>query len=239
MYCNQVDYMCQENFMGILYTIATPIGNLEDITLRALRILKEVDFVVCEDTRHTLRLLQHYEIEQPLIAYHQHSGQQRVNHIIELLRGGKALALVTDAGTPGLSDPGGMLVEQAYNALGDEVQIIPIPGAAALTTVISAAGVPTDRFQFLGFLPNKKGRQTIMKNIAESKETTIFYESPYRIIKALEALVEVLDDERQVVVGRELTKKFETIYRGSAAEVLVKLQADKVKGEFVVIVAGK
>ncbi len=224
---------------GILYIIATPIGNLEDITLRALRILKEVDFVLCEDTRHTIRLLKHYEIEVPLISYHQHSGQPRVDHIIELLRGGKQLALVTDAGTPGLSDPGNMLVAEVVEVLGDSAAIVPIPGPSALTTVISAAGLPTDRFHFLGFIPHKKGRQKLMDEIAESKETTIFYESPFRIEKALTELGERVDEDRWVVVGRELTKQFETLYRGSATHVLEQLRADTVKGEFVVIVAGK
>lgn len=224
---------------SILYIIATPIGNLEDITLRALRTLKEVDFVLCEDTRHTVRLLKYYNIEVPLISYHQHSGLQRVNHIVELLKGGKQLALVTDAGTPGLSDPGGVLVHEILGELGDEVSIVPIPGVSALTTIISVAGVPTDKFTFLGFLPNKKGRQTLFQEIAASERSVIFYESTYRIIKALESLVSVLAPARRIVVGRELTKQFETVYRGSAAEVLAELQADTVKGEFVVIVAGK
>ncbi len=225
--------------VGTLYVIATPIGNLEDVTYRALRVLKEVDILLCEDTRHTLRLLRHYDIDQPLISYHQHSGKPRVDHIIELLKGGKQLALVTDAGTPGLSDPGGQLVRDVYAALGDAVPIIPIPGASALTTMISVAGVPTDHFRFLGFIPHKKGRQKLMDEIAASRETTIFYESPFRIEKALTELTERLDDTRQVIVGRELTKQFETVYRGSAAEVLAQLRNDTVKGEFVVIVSGR
>ena len=225
--------------MGTLYIIATPIGNLEDITLRALRILKEVDYILCEDTRHTLKLLNHFEIKKSLISYHQHSGLQRVNHIIELLRGGQQLALVTDAGTPGLSDPGGVLVAKVVEELGNRAKIVPVPGASALGSIIAVAGLPTDRFTFLGFIPNKKGRQTLFNFINESEKTVIFYESPHRILKTLTSLAELLDEKRQVVVGRELTKKFETVYRGSGREVLAKLQADEVKGEFVVLVAGK
>lgn len=225
--------------MGTLYIIATPIGNLEDITLRALRILKEVDYILCEDTRHTLKLLNHFGIKKSLISYHQHSGLQRVNYIIELLGDSKQLALVTDAGTPGLSDPGGVLVSKVVEELGSSVQVVPVPGASALGSILSVAGLPTNRFTFLGFIPNKKGRQSIFKSINDSAHTVIFYESPHRILKTLEALVELLDEKRQVVVGRELTKKFETIYRGSMREVVASLKADEVKGEFVVLVAGK
>jgi 16S rRNA (cytidine1402-2'-O)-methyltransferase len=225
--------------MPTLYVVATPIGNLEDITLRALRILKEIDFILCEDTRHTLQLLNHFAIKKSLISYHQHSQLHKVDYIIDLLRQGHNLALVSDAGTPAISDPGGVLVREVVKQLGEDVQVVPIPGAAALTTLASAAGLPSDKFVFMGFLPLKKGRQTLFNQIKESEQTVIFYESTHRIIKTLEALVGVLELERQVVVGRELTKKFETIYRGTAKEVLEKLQSDKVLGEFVVIVAGK
>jgi len=222
--------------MSTLYIIATPIGNLEDITLRALRVLKEVDFVLCEDTRQTLKLLNHFEIKKSLISYHQHSKLQKINYVVNLLREGKNLALVSDAGTPALSDPGGVLVEEIVEELGENVNIIPIPGAAALAAIISVAGLPTDKFVFLGFLPHKKGRQSLFIFIKESDKTVIFYESPHRIIKTLTALTEILDDKRRVVVGRELTKKFETIYRGSIKEVFSKLQEDEVKGEFVVVI---
>ncbi|MFA5134386.1 MAG: 16S rRNA (cytidine(1402)-2'-O)-methyltransferase [Patescibacteria group bacterium] len=225
--------------MATLYVVATPIGNLEDITFRALDTFRRADFIVCEDTRHTLQLLNHFEVKKPLISFHQHSKLQKINELIELLRRGKNLALVTDAGTPALSDPGGVLVERVVHELKGEVNIVPIPGASALTAIISAAGIPTDRFTFLGFLPHKKGRQALFTRIAESGETVIFYESTHRIEKALTSLAEVLDESRRVVVGRELTKKFETIYRGSAREVLKKLLADNTKGEFVVVVSGK
>lgn len=225
--------------MGTLFVVATPIGNLEDITLRALRVLKEADVIVCEDTRHTLKLLNHFEIKKQLISYHQHSKVQKIDQLIELLRSGKKLALVSDAGTPALSDPGGILVEKVLEALGSEVSIVPIPGASALDAIISVAGIPTDKFIFLGFLPHKKGRNALFTMIGESERTIIFYESPHRIIKTLTSLSEVLDDSRRIVVGRELTKKFETIYRGSIEEVSQALQDDTIKGEFVVIVEGK
>jgi 16S rRNA (cytidine1402-2'-O)-methyltransferase len=224
--------------MSTLFVIGTPIGNLEDITLRALRILKEADFILCEDTRQTLKLLNRFEIKKHLISYHQHSKLQKIDYIIGLLREGKYLALVSDAGTPALSDPGGVLIEKVVKELGDGVKIVPVPGASALTTIASVAGLPTDKFVFLGFLPHKKGRQSLFNFIKESDRTIIFYESPHRILKTLNTLIEVLDEKRRIVVGRELTKKFETIYRGSVQEVLEKVQADEVKGEFVVVVEG-
>lgn len=225
--------------MVTLFVVATPIGNLEDMTLRALRVLQEVDFILCEDTRHTLQLLNHFDIKKSLISYHQHSQIQKIDYIISLLKEGKNLALVSDAGTPAISDPGGVLVQAIIDQLGDAVRIEPIPGVSALTALASVAGLPTDKFIFLGFLPHKKGRQTLFNQIKESEQTVILYESPHRIIKTLESLVSVLAPDRQIIVGRELTKKFETIYRGTAAEVLEKLQQDKVLGEFVVAVAGK
>jgi 16S rRNA (cytidine1402-2'-O)-methyltransferase len=225
--------------MSKLYIVSTPIGNLEDITLRALRILKEVDFVICEDTRHTLQLLNHFQIKKPLISYHQHSRLQKIGWIIDLLKQDKNLALVSDAGTPGISDPGNVLVSKVVSELGDKVQVIPIPGACALTTLASVAGLPTDKFLFLGFLPNKKGRQSLFELIKNSEQTVIFYESPYRILKTLEALAAILEPARLLVIGRELTKMFETIYRGTAEQVLEKVKVGQVKGEFVVLVVGK
>lgn len=225
--------------MSKLYIVATPIGNLEDITHRALRILKEVDVILCEDTRHTLQLLNHFDIIKKLVSYHQHSKISKTDQVINMLEQGQNLALVSDAGTPALSDPGGVLIEKVLAGLKDEVEIIPIPGVSALTTLISVAGLPTDKFEFLGFLPHKKGRQTLFKKISESKQTIIFYESTHRIMKTIDALAELLGDERRVVVGRELTKKFETIYRGNVKEVKQVLENGEVKGEFVVVVEGK
>ena len=236
--------------MATLYIIATPIGNLEDITLRALRILKEVDFVLCEDTRVTKKLLSHYEISKPCIAYHQHSDGKKVAEIIELLNQGKNLALVTDAGTPGISDPGGKLVEaillnppaspfaKGGTQGGFDLAIVPIPGASALTAALSICGFPTDHFVFMGFPPHKKHRKDYFLRVAACQETVAFYESPYRIIKTLTELgVAFSTSPRQMVVCRELTKMFETVYRGTIGEVLEKIKSDTIKGEFVVIVS--
>ena len=224
--------------MGKLYIVATPIGNLEDITLRALRILKEVDLVLCEDTRQTRKLLDRYEIKTPTLSYHQHSKMQKVDQIIDFLRSGKDLALVSDAGTPAISDPGGKLVEEVLRALGEETKIIPIPGTSAVATAASISGFPTDKFLFLGFPPHKHGRAAFFKMVAAAEGTVIFYESTHRILKSLEEL-RAAAGERRVAVCRELTKMFETIYRGTTSEVLEKLKADTIKGEFVVVVGRK
>ena len=224
--------------MSKLYIVATPIGNLSDITLRAIETLKQVDLILCEDTRQTQKLLNHYEIKTPTLSYHQHSRLTRVDKIISFLKNNKNLALVTDAGTPGISDPGGKLVSEVVTQLGSSVKIEPVPGPSALTVALSISGLPTDSFTFLGFLPTKKGRETLFKEISESKRTVIFYESPHRILKTLKSLNQHIPT-RQLVACRELTKIYESIYRGTADEVLEKLIKDKVKGEFVVIIAGK
>ncbi len=225
--------------MATLYIVATPIGNLGDITTRALQALKDADVIACEDTRHTLKLLNFYKIKRTLTSYHQHSKIQKIEYIIGLLRDGKNVALVSDAGTPAISDPGGILVEKVFNELGNTVSIVPIPGASAVTTLLSVAGIPTDKFLFLGFLPHKKGRSKIFDTIMESDITVCFYESPHRILKTLTSLAEVLSDDRRVIVGRELTKKFETIYRGSIHEVLQQLTEEIIRGEFVVAIESK
>jgi 16S rRNA (cytidine1402-2'-O)-methyltransferase len=216
---------------GCLYIVATPIGNLEDITLRALRILKEVDVILCEDTRVTAKLLAHYNIQKPLAIYHQRSHVRKVEGIMERLRHGEHLALVSDAGTPGISDPGNELVAEVRRLLPD-VAIIPIPGSSALTALASVAGIAMDKFLFLGFPPHKKGRKTFFQRVVSCDLPVIFYESKHRIFKALEGLEGA---DIQVVVGRELTKQFETIYRGSVPEVLAKIKTDSSLGEFTVI----
>jgi 16S rRNA (cytidine1402-2'-O)-methyltransferase len=221
--------------MATLFIVATPIGNLEDISLRALRILKKVDLILCEDTRVTKKLLDRYQIKKPLVSYHQHSKLQKIDYIISLLKEGKNLALVSDSGTPGVSDPGNKLVNEVVNQLIDRVKIVPIPGPSALTCAASVSGFPMEKFLFLGFLPKKKKRKEILKEIVESKYPVIFYESPYRIIKTLKELGG-MNKELEIVVARELTKKFETIYRGKIEKVLEKMLKDKIKGEFVVIV---
>ena len=221
--------------MPTLYIVATPIGNLKDITFRAIEILKQVDLIACEDTRVTKRLLDHYQITTQTISYHQHSRVGRIDFLVSKLKEGKNIALVSDAGTPGISDPGGLLVEAATN---EGIKVEVIPGPSAIAAALSISGLPTDRFLFLGFLPHKKGRETLIKEIINSKYPVIFYESVYRIIKALEQL-KAAGLERKVIVARELTKKFETVYRGNVTEVLEKLRNDTVKGEFVVIISGK
>ncbi|MDO8559176.1 MAG: 16S rRNA (cytidine(1402)-2'-O)-methyltransferase [bacterium] len=226
--------------MGTLYIVATPIGNLEDITKRALRILSEVDLILCEDTRNTKVLLDHYQIKVPTLSYHQHSELKKTEEIISFLREGKNIALVSDAGTPGISDPGNQLVELLISGLGDNIKITPIPGPSALTAIASISGFPTDRFLFLGFPPVKKRRSRFFEEVINSKYPVIFYESPYRILKTLNEFNSLYTrykiQDTIIVVCRELTKKFEKIYRGTAAEIIKSLEKEKIRGEFAVIV---
>lgn len=230
---------------GILYIVGTPIGNLEDITYRAVRVLGEVDLIACEDTRHTKILLDKYGIKKPLVSYHQHSQITKIDYLIGELKSGKNIALVTDAGTPGISDPGGYLIEKVLEYYSNKViegkiQIIPIPGPSAITTLLSISGMPTDSFLFLGFLPKKKGRQTLFRNLLKTSalklyEVVIFYESPYRIAQTLKEF-QLLVGNYDVVVGRELTKQFEEIYRGKISEAISYFDNKDNKGEFTVIV---
>jgi len=221
--------------MPTIYFISTPIGNLGDITLRALNVLKEVDFILAEDTRVTLKLLNHYNIKKPVISYFSHSRLGKVEYILDLLSQGKKLALVSDAGTPGINDPGGKLIKEILNKFGNKIRIIPIPGPNAAITALSISGFNVDRFLFLGYPPYKKGRKKFFQEIAASKYPVVFYESPHRILKTLKELSELdILKERQVVVARELTKVFETIYRGTIEEILPQI-AENPKGEFVVV----
>lgn len=230
--------------MPTLYIVATPIGNLEDISMRALRLLGEVDFILCEDTRVTRVLLDHYKIKTRTISYHQHSGESKVNEIIDLLAQGRNLALVSDAGTPGISDPGGKLVQAVIEKFGGEVNIESVPGPSAVTAALSISGIPTDKFVFLGFPPHKKGRQSFIKKILASEWPAVVYESKHRIIKFLEELDKLISENAEeagltsVVVCRELSKMHETVYRGDLKSVMEKIKADKndQKGEFVVII---
>lgn len=219
---------------GKLYITATPIGNLGDITFRALETLKSVDFVLCEDTRVTKKLLNHYEIDTKTLSYHQHSKDKKVNEIVKILKEGKDLALVTDAGTPGISDPGNKLIADLRLQIAD-LEFVPIPGASAVVTALSISGFPTDKFVFLGFPPHKKGRKKYFEEVTNIKHTVVFYESCHRIKKCIIELSEVLDKSAKMCICRELTKKFETIYRGTIDEVLE--QDIKEKGEFVVIIS--
>ncbi|HEA84624.1 MAG TPA: 16S rRNA (cytidine(1402)-2'-O)-methyltransferase [Candidatus Wildermuthbacteria bacterium] len=216
--------------------VATPIGNLEDVTLRSLRILKEVDLILSEDTRVTSRLLARHDITTPLESYHHHSSESKLNKILSLLKEDKDIALVSDAGTPGVSDPGNKLVEAVSEELPD-VAIVPIPGPSAITALVSVAGIPTDSFLFLGFMPQKK-RSKFFEKIINSSDPVIFFESPHRVQKTLGELSEK-DKDLHVVIGRELTKKFEEIMRGPLDAVAKNLQNKEVKGEFVILIFRK
>lgn len=250
----------------MLYIVATPIGNLEDISLRALRILGEVDFILCEDTRVTKRILDHYKINTPTISYHQHTDIKKEEQILGLLSAGKSLALVSDAGTPGISDPGGKLVAAAIEKFGEDIKIESVPGPSAVTAALSISGIATDRFMFLGFPPHKKGRQTFLSKIIDSEYSVVVYESKHRILKFLEELKKLnqdvirrnqeIDDKRRrgalmkkdaeskkslitsVVVCRELSKMHETVYRGEIADIISKIKDSQndQKGEFVVVI---
>jgi 16S rRNA (cytidine1402-2'-O)-methyltransferase len=219
---------------GVLYVVATPIGNLQDITLRALETLKTVDLIAAEDTRHTKKLLQHYGIETPLISFHQHSGAGRIEQIIRRLQGGESVALVTDAGTPGISDPGGALVAAAHKA---GIRVVPVPGASAVTAILSVAGLPAHRFRFEGFPPRKEGaRRKFFESLHGEDAPVVFYESPHRLLKTLQTAYEVLGD-CGIVVGRELTKQFEEVFRGRLSEAIAYWQAKPPRGEFVIVLS--
>jgi 16S rRNA (cytidine1402-2'-O)-methyltransferase len=218
---------------GTLFVVATPIGNLEDVTLRALRVLKEVDVIACEDTRRTRALLAHFDIHTPTVSYFEHNKLVRGPQLLRQLAEGRSVALVTDAGTPGISDPGFMLVRDARAA---GVPVVPVPGPAAVTAVLSAAGVPAGGFVFDGFLPIKPGRRVNrLTALRELDTTVVLYESPHRILATLEAIAQVFG-EREIVVGRELTKQFEEIVRAPAAAHHARLAAAGVRGEFTVVI---
>jgi 16S rRNA (cytidine1402-2'-O)-methyltransferase len=221
---------------GMLYVVATPIGNLEDITLRALRVLKEVDLIAAEDTRHTKKLLSHYGIPTPLTSYYDQIEAQKAPALIAALKGGKNIALVSDAGTPGISDPGYRLVKGAIEA---GIQIVPIPGASTLTALLSIGGLPTDRFVFEGFLPAKKSqRQKRLQGLTQEERTLVFFESPRRLHDVLADLEQICGD-RHIVIGRELTKMFEEVLRGRVSEIRAQLQGREIKGEIALLVAGQ
>jgi 16S rRNA (cytidine1402-2'-O)-methyltransferase len=218
-----------------LYVVATPIGNLEDITLRALRVLKEVDLIACEDTRHTQKLLNHYGISTPTISYYEQNEASRAEELANKLKAGKRIALVTDAGIPGISDPGFRLISRAVE---QGIKVIPVPGASALVSALAASGLPTDSFQFHGFLPPKSGqRRKILENIRASSQTEIFYEAPHRLKETIEDIVAVLGQARPIVVARELTKIHEEFLRGSAGQVLQQLNSrGEIKGEITLLI---
>jgi len=219
----------------MLYIIPTPIGNLKDITLRALEILKTVDLILAEDTRTTIKLLNHYQIICPLTPFHQHNEHQVIQHLTNQLLQGKKMAMVSDAGTPGISDPAFLLVRECIKI---GIQVECLPGATAFVPALVNSGLPSNRFTFEGFLPVKKGRQTMLKKLAEEERTMIFYESPHRLVKALEEFIEYFGGERQCSVSRELSKIHEENARGTLTEVCNHFKQKEVKGEIVVVIAG-
>lgn len=220
----------------MLYLVPTPIGNLQDITLRALEILRSVDLILAEDTRTSSILLKHYSIEKPITPYHQHNEHQVLTHLVNQLMSGKKMALVTDAGTPGISDPAFLLVREAIKV---GVAVETLPGATAFVPALVNSGIPTNRFCFEGFLPQKKGRQTLLKQLAEEPRTMIFYESPHRLVKTLTEFQQVFGAERICSVSRELSKLHEETVRGTLQSVADHFNQKGVKGELVIVVAGK
>ena len=222
--------------MSKLYVIPTPIGNLEDITLRAIRLLKEVDLVLAEDTRTTKKLFSHYEINTKLSSFHMHNEHKVLSKYISRLKGGETLALVSDAGTPAISDPGFLLIRECVI---EGIEVDCFPGATAFLPALVNSGLPNEKFVFEGFLPVKKGRQTRLKLLAEEERTMVFYESPHRIIKTLAQFSEYFSEERKVSVSREISKMFEETIRGTTSEVLHYFEQKKPKGEFVIVVEGK
>jgi len=221
--------------MGTLYLVPTPVGNLEDITFRALTVLKEADLVLAEDTRTSGILLKHFEIKKPMLSYHKFNEHQTVDRVVERLKGGETVAVVSDAGTPGISDPGFLVAREAIRA---GIEVITLPGATAFVPALVSSGLPCDKFCFEGFLPQKKGRQTRLNALQEEPRTIIFYESPHRIVKTLEQFMEVFGAERPVSVCREISKIHEESVRGTVEEVLAHFKANEPRGEFVIILGG-
>jgi 16S rRNA (cytidine1402-2'-O)-methyltransferase len=219
---------------GVLYIVSTPIGNLDDITLRAIRILRGVDVIAAEDTRKTKFLLDHLLITKPLLSYYSYNEQRRIPELIERLRNGKSVAVVTDAGTPGISDPAFGVIKAA---LEHELKVVPIPGASAVLPALIVSGLQTERFVFEGFLPVKKGRKTKFQQLANEERTIVVYESPFRIVRTLEDIIEYFGN-RRIAVVRELTKKFEEVERGLVSEVLERLKKKPPRGEYVVVIEG-
>lgn len=227
--------MSEEILKGALYIVSTPIGNLEDITLRALRILKDVDFIAAEDTRKTTFLLHHYGIKKQLLSYFQFNESKRIPEIINSLKSGKSVAVVSDAGTPGISDPAYRLVKKAIE---EKIRVIPIPGASALLSALVVSGLPTNSFVYEGFLPHKKGRKNKLEKLKEETRTIILFESPHRILRTLNDIYNIIG-ERDITVARELTKKFEEVFYGKVSEAIKHFETKTIQGEFVIILAGQ
>lgn len=221
--------------MAKLYVVPTPIGNLEDITLRAINVLKEVDFILAEDTRTTSHLLHHLGIEKPMHSHHKFNEHATVGRVAESIAAGRDVALVSDAGTPGISDPGFLLVRKCVE---EGIEVVTLPGATALIPAVVQSGFPCDRFCFEGFLPQKKGRMKRLQELSTEPRTLVLYESPYRVVKCLEQIAETFGKERRVAVVREITKKFEQTIRGTVMEAIAHFKAHEPKGEFVIVVEG-
>lgn len=218
-----------------LYLVPTPIGNLEDITLRALSVLKNVDFILCEDTRTTKNLLKHFEIEKRCVAYHIFNEHEQLARFIREIKAADSVALVSDAGTPGISDPGFLLTREC---LANNIEVECLPGATAFVPALVQSGLPCSSFYFFGFLPHKKGKETLLKRVKEMDETVIFYESPHRLVKTLEKMVEIIGPERQVAISKEISKMFASTFRGTLAEASAHFSQGEVKGEFVMVLSG-
>ena len=221
--------------MGILYLVPTPVGNFEDITMRALRTLREADLILAEDTRTSGNLLRHFDIKNAMLSYHKFNEHQTVESVVNRLRGGETVAVVSDAGTPGISDPGFLVAREAIRA---GIEVVTLPGATAMVPALVSSGLPCDRFCFEGFLPQKKGRQSRLKALATEPRTMVFYESPHRVVKALAQMIEVFGAERPVSVCREISKIHEESVRGTLAEALEHFQTNEPRGEFVIVVGG-
>ena len=222
-------------FKSMLYLVPTPLGNLKDITIRSLEILQLADVILCEDTRTSSKLLHHYNIQKPVSPYHQHNEHKIAAHLVDQMLAGKNFALITDAGTPGISDPAFLLVRECIKR---EVKVECLPGATAFVPALVNSGIPTNRFVFEGFLPLKKGRQTLLKQLMTEERTMVFYESPMRLVKTLEELIQYFGADRQACVTRELTKMFEENYRGTLQDVCTHFKSKTVKGEIVIVLAG-
>lgn len=219
-----------------LYIVPTPIGNLEDITLRALNVLKSVDFILCEDTRTTRNLLKHYEIDKRCMAYHIFNEHEQLGHYINQIRASESVALVSDAGTPGISDPGFLI---ARECIANDIEVECLPGATAFVPALVQSGLPCSSFYFYGFLPHKKGKESLLKRVAEMEETVVFYESPHRLLKTLEKMVEIMGPDRRISISKELTKIYDFTFRGTLAEAVAYFGQKEVKGEFVMVLSGK
>jgi 16S rRNA (cytidine1402-2'-O)-methyltransferase len=230
-------YLCASNAIKMkLFIVPTPIGNLEDITLRALNVLRSVDLILCEDTRTTRKLLQHYEIDKRCMAYHIFNEHEQMNRFLGEIKAHEQVALVSDAGTPGISDPGFLLVREC---VANDIEVECLPGATAFVPALVQSGLPCSSFYFYGFLPHKKGKETLLKRVAEMEETVVFYESPHRLLKSLEKMVEIMGPDRKISISKEISKIYAYTFRGTLAEAVEHFAQDEVKGEFVMVIAPK